>query len=151
MTDMADLFQVDVRTVSEHLGNVFVSGELVEERTVRDFRMVRREVGRATCKEELQVPHEIARQRLPALYRMTAKTIGKHIATAQREEPEGIRTVARNATVAGEGDGMVIRRGERHNLGSISSVGPLGTSSPAARRPRCSAITGPPRSWLTRR
>ncbi|MCO1337425.1 cell filamentation protein Fic [Kocuria polaris] len=40
---MAELFDVDVRTVSEHLKNVFESGELGADRTIRKFRIVRRE------------------------------------------------------------------------------------------------------------
>lgn len=35
---MAELFAVDVRTVSEHLKNVFASGELGEPAVVRKFR-----------------------------------------------------------------------------------------------------------------
>lgn len=48
---MAELFGIDVRTVSEHLKNIFVSNELVPEATVRKFRIVQqegqREVSRA--------------------------------------------------------------------------------------------------------
>ncbi len=48
---MAELFDVDVRTVSEHLQNIFTSGELAREATVRKFRIVqiegKREVSRA--------------------------------------------------------------------------------------------------------
>ena len=40
---MAELFDVDVRTISEHLSNVFSSGELEKEATIRKFRIVRRE------------------------------------------------------------------------------------------------------------
>lgn len=40
---MAELFAADVRTVNEHLGNVFDSGELEREATIRNFRIVRRE------------------------------------------------------------------------------------------------------------
>jgi hypothetical protein len=36
---MAELFEVDVRTVSEHLQNVFKSGELNEDSVIRKFRM----------------------------------------------------------------------------------------------------------------
>ncbi len=43
---MAELFDVDVRTVSEHLGNVFSSGELEREATIRKFRIVRSEGSR---------------------------------------------------------------------------------------------------------
>ena len=36
---MAELFGVDVRTVNEHLGNIFESGELSEEAVIRKFRI----------------------------------------------------------------------------------------------------------------
>ena len=37
---MAEIFGVDVRTVSEHLQNIFKSGELNESATIRKFRIV---------------------------------------------------------------------------------------------------------------
>ncbi len=37
---MAELFGVDVRTVNEHLQNIFKSGELEKEATIRKIRMV---------------------------------------------------------------------------------------------------------------
>lgn len=40
---MAELFDKDVRTISEHIGNVFAEGELEEAATIRNFRIVRRE------------------------------------------------------------------------------------------------------------
>lgn len=43
---MAQLFDVDVRTVSEHLRNIYDSGELVAEATIRNFRIVRTEGSR---------------------------------------------------------------------------------------------------------
>ena len=36
---MAELFAVDVRTVSEHLKNIFASGELAEDSVIRKFRI----------------------------------------------------------------------------------------------------------------
>jgi len=36
---MAELFDVDVRTVSEHLKNIYVSGELQEDSVIRKFRI----------------------------------------------------------------------------------------------------------------
>ncbi|MDO8652604.1 MAG: RhuM family protein [Undibacterium sp.] len=36
---MAELFAVDVRTISEHLKNVFFNGELSEESVIRKFRI----------------------------------------------------------------------------------------------------------------
>jgi hypothetical protein len=43
---IADLFGVDVRTVSEHLKNIYESEELIEAATLRKFRRVRREGSR---------------------------------------------------------------------------------------------------------
>lgn len=43
---MAELFGVDVRTVNEHLKNIFASGELEQEATIRNFRIVQREGSR---------------------------------------------------------------------------------------------------------
>ena len=47
---MAELFGVDVRTVSEHLKNIYKQGELSSKATIRKFRIVqtegRREVAR---------------------------------------------------------------------------------------------------------
>nr|WP_268794933.1 RhuM family protein [Pseudomonas frederiksbergensis] len=40
---MAELFGVDVRTVSEHLKNIFGSHELAPEATIRKFRIVQQE------------------------------------------------------------------------------------------------------------
>jgi hypothetical protein len=40
---IAELFQKDVRTVSEHLQNIYAEGELEPDRTIRKFRIVRRE------------------------------------------------------------------------------------------------------------
>jgi len=40
---IAELFGVDIRTVSEHLKNIFYSQELEPERTIRKFRIVQQE------------------------------------------------------------------------------------------------------------
>ena len=40
---MAELFGKDVRTINEHVKNVFKEGELAEEATIRKFRIVRQE------------------------------------------------------------------------------------------------------------
>lgn len=38
---MSELFAVDVRTINEHLNNIYNSGELEEKATIRNFRIVR--------------------------------------------------------------------------------------------------------------
>ncbi|WP_217604699.1 virulence RhuM family protein [Chitinophaga sp. GbtcB8] len=43
---MAALFDVDVRTISEHLRNIYTSGELEETSTIRNFRIVQKEGAR---------------------------------------------------------------------------------------------------------
>lgn len=43
---MAVLFEVDVRTINEHLGNIFETGEQRREATIRKFRIVQKEGSR---------------------------------------------------------------------------------------------------------
>ena len=40
---IAELFQKNVRTVNEHIQNIYVEGELTPEATIRKFRIVQRE------------------------------------------------------------------------------------------------------------
>ncbi len=40
---MAELFTVDVRTINEHLKNIYKSQDLARESTIRNFRIVQRE------------------------------------------------------------------------------------------------------------
>lgn len=48
---IADLFQKDVRTINEHLVNIFDEGEVAREATIRKFRIVRTEGGRQVARE----------------------------------------------------------------------------------------------------
>ena len=48
---MAELFDRDVRTVNEHIRNVFAEVELDREATVRKFRIVRQEGAREVTRE----------------------------------------------------------------------------------------------------
>ena len=43
---MAELYQVTVPTVNEHLANIYKEGELEEKATIRKFRIVQREGSR---------------------------------------------------------------------------------------------------------
>jgi len=40
---MAELFQKDVRNISEHIQNIYEEGELAPEATIRKYRIVRTE------------------------------------------------------------------------------------------------------------
>lgn len=48
---IAELFQITVPTVNEHLRNVYAEGELPSDRTIRKFRIVRREGTREVARE----------------------------------------------------------------------------------------------------
>ena len=48
---MAELFQKDVRTINEHLVNIYEEGELPRDATIRKFRIVRREGTRDVARE----------------------------------------------------------------------------------------------------
>ena len=48
---MAELFAVDVRTINEHLQNIFITKELEREATIRNFRIVQKEGSREVSRE----------------------------------------------------------------------------------------------------
>ena len=48
---IAELFQKDVRTVNEHLQNIYEEGEIEEQATIRKFQIVRREGSREVERE----------------------------------------------------------------------------------------------------
>jgi hypothetical protein len=48
---MAELFGVDVRTVNEHLKNIFDTGELQRDSTIRNFRIVQIEGNRSVSRD----------------------------------------------------------------------------------------------------
>jgi hypothetical protein len=48
---MAELFGVDVRTINEHLKNIFKTNELEEKSTIRNFRIVQQEGTREVSRE----------------------------------------------------------------------------------------------------
>ncbi len=51
--EMAQVFGVDVRTISEHLANIYKTKELAKSRTIRKFRIVRKE-GRREVQREIE-------------------------------------------------------------------------------------------------
>ena len=50
---MAQLYDVDVRTINEHISHVFNDGELDQEATIRNFRIVQMEGSRNVSREVL--------------------------------------------------------------------------------------------------
>lgn len=50
---IAELFGVDVRTINEHLKNIYAEGELTEEATIRKNRIVQKEETREVNRDVL--------------------------------------------------------------------------------------------------
>ena len=48
---IADLFQKDVRTINEHLRNIYEEGEIERRATIRKFRIVRPEGNREVARD----------------------------------------------------------------------------------------------------
>ena len=48
---LAELFQKDVRTINEHIKNVYAEGELKPEPTIRNFRIVQKEGEREVARQ----------------------------------------------------------------------------------------------------
>ena len=48
---MAELFSVDVRTVNEHLKNIYKTTELLREATIRKIRIVQKEGNRDVARD----------------------------------------------------------------------------------------------------
>ena len=48
---LSELFGVDVRTVNEHLQNIFSTNELIKEATIRKIRIVQKEGSRDVARE----------------------------------------------------------------------------------------------------
>ena len=48
---IAELFNVDVQTVNEHLVNIYLERELDENSTVRSFRIVQKEASREVSRD----------------------------------------------------------------------------------------------------
>jgi len=48
---IAELFDVDVRTINEHLMNIYLENELDENSTIRNFRIVQKEASREVTRD----------------------------------------------------------------------------------------------------
>ena len=82
---MAELFQVSVPTVNEHLKNILAEGELPAEATIRKFRIVRSEGGRDVRRE---IDHYSLEAILAVGYRVRSQrgTLFRQWATARLSE-----------------------------------------------------------------
>ena len=93
---MAELFDVDVRTISEHLKNVFQSGEVQENSVVRKFRNTAADGKRYLTKDELaalgrivnaylDLAEDRAQRKIPMTMEDWAKRLDIFLEFAERE------------------------------------------------------------------
>jgi hypothetical protein len=85
---IAILFGVDVRTVNEHLKNIYRQGELTKEATIRKFRTVQAEGSRQVTRE-IELKHARTkrtkeRRIQPERYAKYAQNILEYILTKHR-------------------------------------------------------------------
>ena len=87
---IAELFQKDVRTINEHLANIFEEGELPREATIRKFRIVRLEGTR-------EVAREVEHYSLPAILAVGCR-VRSHAVRVGR--PGGVEEVTTKHSLA---------------------------------------------------
>lgn len=89
-SQMATLFDKDVRTINEHVGNVFSENELDRESTIRKFRIVRQE-GKREVQREIEhynldmiisVGYRVKSQRGVQFRKWAARTLKDHLVKA---------------------------------------------------------------------
>jgi len=84
---IADAFDVDVRTVNEHISNIYKSAELKERTTIRKFRIVQKEGARTINRDinhynldlVLSVGYRINSKRATLFRQWATKTLRAHI------------------------------------------------------------------------
>jgi hypothetical protein len=82
---MADLFQKDVRTINEHIRNIYEEGELSPEATIRKFRIVQKHAGK--------ISHEAAIEKARNEYQKFRKQMLEEPTPVERHFIEAIREV----------------------------------------------------------
>ena len=122
---MADLFQKDVRTISEHIRNVYEEGELAPEPTLRNFRIVQsegkrqieRDVAHYNLDVVISVGYRVKSHRGTAFRQWATARLSEYLHKGfvldDERELEHTGTVKESLTVRQEGARQVSRDGER--------------------------------------
>jgi hypothetical protein len=84
---IAQAFDVDMRTINEHLINIFRDGELAQKGTIRNFRIVQDEGGRTVARvighynldAILSVGYRVNSKKATAFRKWATKTLREHI------------------------------------------------------------------------
>ncbi|WP_454692136.1 RhuM family protein [Achromobacter aloeverae] len=127
---MAELFDKDVRTVNEHIGNVFAEDELEKTATIRKFRIVRQEGSRQVRRNiehynldvVISVGYRVKSARGVQFRQWATRTLKQHLVDGytlnqRRLQERGIefgqavdllsRTLANQQLVTGEGQAVL--------------------------------------------
>ena len=104
---MADLFQKDVRTINEHIRNIYEEGELSPEATIRKFRIVQKHAGKISHEAAIEKAHnEYEKFRKQMLEEPTP--VERHFIEAVREvkklekdKPRSIKNMRKNSVRKG--------------------------------------------------
>ncbi len=108
---MAILYDVDVRTINEHIKKIYSDSELEEDATIRNFRIVQTEGSRQVT-------------RMAILYDVDVRTINEHIKKIYSDsELEEDATIRNFRIVQTEGSRQVTRDTKHYNLQMIIAVG----------------------------
>src|SRR3989338_5383650 len=83
---VAQAFEVDVRTVNEHIKNIYKTDELVEKATIRKFRIVQtegkrqieREVNHYNLDMILSIGYRVNSKRATSFRQWATKTLREH-------------------------------------------------------------------------
>ena len=139
---MAELFDVDVRTISEHLGNVFSSGELEREATIRKFRIVRSEGSR-------QVTRSIEHYNLDAIISVGYR-VNSVRATQFRQWPPACCVTSPSAATSSTVGAWRTAPSSARTTSSTCSTSSVRSACPSAASARKLPTSTPPASTTTR-
>jgi len=97
-SDIAQAFSVDIRTVNEHLKNIYSTAELEEDTTIRKFRIVRKEGKRNVEREILHynldtiisVGYRVNSKTATQFRQWATRTLKQHIIAGYTINPERI-------------------------------------------------------------
>ncbi len=96
---IAEAFDVNVRTVNEHIKNIYKTEELSDKSTIRNFRIVQKEGGREVERDVnhynldmiLSVGYRVNSKRATAFRKWATKTLRQHITKGYTINPKVIK------------------------------------------------------------
>ena len=98
---MGELFDKDVRTVSEHIGHVFDEQEVAREATIRNFRIVRLEGNRQVAREIehynldaiISVGYRVNSGRATRFRQWTSRVLREHLSQGYSLNKHGLAAI----------------------------------------------------------